>query len=291
MHGSGVSHAKPQNFGTRTCVTSFVRFRRFKCVLAAIFTFNALVYFIILSDLGIGSGINNSPSYSDYFDSNICSSRQQRRVWNDITDRHFNNPDEELPSLAAVFTVSNGFWDVFVNLYHRSRKKVADLLIVIADDSAVHSKLNELPQSRTIVLPGYDPANEAGMRHEPLAAVRAGHLLDLLCSFEGNGAKKDLTLVYLDTTTMRLKSLFPFPHIQDLPFGSNNDTKMQRSKHDVLAVVDDQDCKYVTEYNCTGESSSQLLMSKLCTTISCSSTVDWSDQNLDLARPSLSPPP
>ncbi|KAL3785278.1 hypothetical protein ACHAW5_008292 [Stephanodiscus triporus] len=200
----------------------------------------------------------------------ICSPRG-RHKWRDDLDHYFEESTERMPSFAVVCQVNSGYWDFFVNWHRHFRKnskRTEHVLIIIAEDASIHSKLEALfdsATSATIVLPGYDIANDHAhhnaedydsITYKSLVSTRATHLLNLMCILgvtgedvvKSNGAiaskdtRKDIIIVYSDVDTVWVKD--PFPYIQKL-IGKNK-------SYDLLAAVDDHDYWCVKDYYCTG---------------------------------------
>jgi hypothetical protein len=101
----------------------------------------------------------------------ICSPRERHR-WRENLVRHFGGSAGEgtMPAFAVVLTVNTGYWDFFVN-WHRHFRANSDpaehVLIIIAEDASIHNKLEALfdfATSTTIVLPGYNVANDNAHR-------------------------------------------------------------------------------------------------------------------------------
>jgi hypothetical protein len=95
----------------------------------------------------------------------ICSPRG-RHKWRDDLDRYFEESTGRMPTFAVVLTVNSGYWDFFVNWHRHFRKnskRTEHVLIIIAEDASINGKLEALFDSATsvtIVLPGYDIAND-----------------------------------------------------------------------------------------------------------------------------------
>jgi hypothetical protein len=96
----------------------------------------------------------------------ICSPREQHE-WRDNLDKYFEESTGEMPAFAVVLTVNTGYLDFFVNWHRYFRMnsiQTNHVLIIIAEDSKIHRKLMAMfdsVESATIVLPGYDVANNS----------------------------------------------------------------------------------------------------------------------------------
>lgn len=162
----------------------------------------------------------------------VCSSSIERYRWRDELDRYFEKSNDGMPAFAVVLTVNTGYFDFFVNWYAYYRnysEQTNQILIIIAEDAIVHDKLRGLFNSSaitTIILPGYDIANDSALSeaedydsvgYKSLVSTRATHLLNLICSLgaTANGdTKTGITIVYSDVDTVLIKN--PFPYIQNL---------------------------------------------------------------------------
>lgn len=100
----------------------------------------------------------------------ICSPREEH-AWRDSLDRYFDELTGEIPTFAVVLTVNTGYLDFFVNWHRYFRMnsiQANHVLVIIAEDATVHRKLVSIfdsVESATIVLPGYDVANDHAHHH------------------------------------------------------------------------------------------------------------------------------
>ncbi|KAL9180405.1 hypothetical protein ACHAXT_008375 [Thalassiosira profunda] len=215
-----------------------------------------------------------TPSIED-----VCSAREKSKLKGDL-DNHFGSSSGEKYSFAVVVTVNNGFGDFFLNWlgYFRERvegKSENPLLIIVAEDAAIHKRLKKLNRKSTVILPGYKSSGDSvidraedydSQAYKSLVSTRATHLLDLICSLRGESTPKksgsegeatkttgeDMAIVYSDVDTVWLKDPFPYFQAEMFGSGSNATQTQQRTNFDILAAVDDHDYMEIDNYYCTG---------------------------------------
>ncbi len=237
--------------------------------------------------------VNPSPRDATHNDTDagICSSTgHSNNKWRDALDRQFKEIIDNTPAFAVVLTVNDGYWDFFLNwlqhFYKSLDKSEQPMLIVIAEDSVIHKKLQSYLTSETrsiVILPGYDDATNSSVftaenydsaAYKKLVSSRATHLLNLICSLkipeegintehretrESESAKESIVIVYSDVDAVWVND--PFPHIRTQLFGTTFATSnssavdmndKQHPNYDILAAVDDHDYNNVRDYYCTG---------------------------------------
>ena len=214
----------------------------------------------------------------------ICSSTgHSNNAWRETLDRQFKDIINNMPAFAVVLTVNDGYWDFFFNWFQHFNKSLdkseQPMLIVIAEDSIIHEKLQSFLASETrntVILPGYDNAtnssvfmaeNYDSVAYKKLVSSRATHLLNLICSLgspgtehretrEKESAKESIIIVYSDVDAVWVND--PFPYLRTQLFGTTFTTSavdmndVQQPNYDVLAAVDDHNYNNVRDYYCTG---------------------------------------